>query len=59
MTDYSAKDLTDFNVVVQELYKRLKFCGECNGEIYWYEGTIELLFKLISFLGKENENEKP
>ena len=53
MPDYLAKDLTDFNVVVQELYKRLKFCGECNGTIYWYEGTKELLFKMISFLGIE------
>ena len=55
MPDYLGKDLTDFNVVVHELYKRLRLCGECNGKIYWYEGTVELLFKLISFLEKDGE----
>lgn len=56
MPDYLSKNLNDFNVVVQELHKRLPFCGECNGKIYWYEGTIELLFKMISFLAKEDGN---
>ena len=55
MDDLSGKDLTDFNVVVQELYKRLRFCGEYNGKIYWYKGTVELLLRLMSFLGKDGE----
>ena len=55
MPDYLAKDLTDFNIVVQELYKCLKFCGKCNGKIYWYEGTIELLLRLLSFVPKDGK----
>lgn len=55
MDDLCGKDLNDFNVVVQELYKRLKFCGECNGKIYWYDGVPELLIKLLDFLWEEGE----
>ena len=57
MPDYMGKNLDDFNVLVQELYKRLKFCGECNGTIYWYEGVPELLLKLVGFLVKEEKGE--
>lgn len=40
----------DFNTVCSELTKHLKLCGEFDGKIYWYEGTIELLFELMAFL---------
>ena len=36
-----------FNETVSELKKNLSLCFQApDGKIYWYEGTIELAFKL-------------
>lgn len=51
-----------FNETVSELKKNLSLCFQSpDGEIYWYEGTIELAFKLLSYLiedKKEDTDEK-
>ena len=41
----------DFNYVVSELIKTLKMCYRDDaGNIYWYEGTVESLFELLTYL---------
>ena len=51
-----------FNETVSELKKNLSFCFQArDGKIYWCEGTIELAFKLLSYLiedKKEDTDEK-
>ena len=51
-----------FNETVSELKKNLSLCFQApDGKIYWYEGTIELAFKLLSYLiedKKEYTDEK-
>jgi len=43
--------MKDFNTVCSELVKRLRLTGQTtDGRILWYEGTIPLLFEMISFL---------
>ena len=49
--------MRDFNTVCSELEKHLRLCGEIDGKIYWYEGTIELLFELMGYLVKEEGSE--
>ena len=40
-----------FNETVSELRKNLSFCFQApDGKIYWYKGTIDLVFKLLSYL---------
>ena len=42
-----------FNDTARELSKCLQGCYEDeNGKRYWYKGTVDLLFKMISFLGE-------
>ena len=41
----------DFNYVVSELIKLLRLCYRDDaGHIYWYEGTVEKLFELLTYL---------
>ena len=43
--------MADFNTVCSELVKHLQLTGQAtDGRIFWYEGTIPLLFEMISFL---------
>ena len=41
--------MRDFNQVCSELRKNLLLCGEANGTVYWYKGTLDLVFELLSF----------
>lgn len=45
--------MRDFNTLCRELRKNLSLCGEVNGTIYWYEGTVELLDELLSYVRGE------
>ena len=46
----------DFNYVVSELIKLLKMCYRDDaGNIYWYEGTMETLFELLTYLPNAKE----
>lgn len=49
--------MEDFNTVVTELQKRLRLTFQSTeGTIYWYDGTIEYLFKLVGYLVPDAEN---
>ena len=42
--------MRDFNTVCSELVKNLRLsCQWPDGEIWWYEGTLELMTELLSF----------
>lgn len=42
--------MRDFNTVCSELVKHLRLSFQRqDGEIWWYEGTLELLTELLSF----------
>ena len=45
--------MRDFNTLCRELRKNLSLCGEVNGTIYWYEGTVDLLDELLSYVRGE------
>ena len=48
--------MTGFNELVRDLIKHLHLCYQADdGTIWWYEGTPELLFKIILFLGSDAE----
>ena len=51
--------MRDFNLVKAELIQHLKLSSKAdNGAIYWYEGTIPLLWEMIAFvLGIEEVQE--
>ena len=54
--------MRDFNELVNELQKNLKFCFQSDdGKIFWYGGTPELVKELYSYIavfeGKENSND--
>lgn len=40
----------DFNSIRDDLIKHLHGCGQVNNKIFWYDGTIRLLFEIIKFL---------
>ena len=42
--------MDDFNSVCSDLICHLKLSGEIDGHIYWYDGTPELLLKMVGFL---------
>ena len=42
--------MRDFNSVRSDLINHLKLSGEMDGKIYWYDGTVELLFEILGFL---------
>lgn len=42
--------MRDFNSLVWELRKNLSLCGEKEGVIYLYEGTIDLLKELMAYV---------
>lgn len=43
--------MRDFNLVKADLIQHLKFSTQAdNGTIYWYEGTVSLLWELMAFL---------
>ena len=46
---------SEFNETVKSLCKVLPLCFEAeDGQRYWYGGTVELLFKMVGFLGVTN-----
>ena len=47
--------MDDFNSVCSDLVQHLKLSGEIDGKIYWYNGTPELLLKMLGFLLPESE----
>ena len=50
--------MRDFNDTRTELIKHLRLCGEApDGRIYWYEGTIPLLFEIVGCI-PSNQKEK-
>ena len=51
--------MRDFNTVKAELIRHLNLSYQkTDGEILWYDGTIELLVEFLSILrGKEEEGE--
>lgn len=52
ISKFDVTNLT-FNETVSELRKRLVYTFESSsGERYYYEGVMELLFKMIGFLGE-------
>ena len=43
--------MRDFNTVKEDLIRHLKLsCQKADGEILWYEGTIELLVEFLELL---------
>ena len=47
--------MDDFNSVCSDLIRHLKLSGEIDGHIYWYDGTPELLLKMVGFLLPESK----
>ena len=48
--------MRDFNTVCSELVKHLRLsCQRQDGEIWWYEGTLELMTELLSFAESKPE----
>ena len=47
----------DFNTTKSELIKRLRLSWEANGAIYWYDGTPDLLRKMMQFLPDEQRGD--
>lgn len=48
--------MRDFNIVKADLIQHLQFSTKANnGEIYWYEGTVQLLWEMLAFCVKDNE----
>lgn len=46
----------DFNTVTSDLIRHLKMsCQKTDGEILWYEGTIEVLVEFLSILHQKAE----
>lgn len=52
--------MRDFNTVKSDLIRKLSLsCQKTDGEILWYEGTIDALVEFISILHqKEEEGER-
>ena len=47
-----------FNEAVCDLIKHLRLTYQApDGTIYWYEGTVQLMFKVLGFLYKDLEAE--
>lgn len=52
--------MRDFNTVCSELVKHLRLSVQRqDGEIWWYEGTLELMTELLSFAEPFNNLSKP
>lgn len=49
--------MEDFNSVVSYLIKHLRLTYEADGTIYWYDGTPQLLLKMVSFLVPSKNND--
>jgi len=48
--------MRDFNTVKAELIRKLDLsCQKTNGEILWYEGTIDVLVEFLSILKQEGD----
>lgn len=48
--------IRDFNQVVNDLANKLKLCFRDDaGNIYWYKGTIEAIFELLTYLPNAKE----
>ena len=47
-----------FNEAVCDLIKHLRLTYQApDGTIYWYEGTIQLMFKVLGFLYEDSKGE--
>ena len=46
-------NITNFNSIRNDLINHLHGCGEVNGTIYWYNGTIRLLLEMVKFIAPE------
>lgn len=47
-----------FNEAVCDLIKHLRLTYQAqDGTIYWYEGTVQLMFKVLEFLYEDLEAE--
>lgn len=45
-----------FDETVSALRKKLAYCSQApDGTIYWYEGTVELLIKVLAYATGENQ----
>lgn len=49
--------MEDFNSIVSDLINHLRLTYEVDGTIYWYEGTPQLLLKMVSFLAPSKNND--
>lgn len=48
--------MRDFNTVVSDLILKLSLsCQKTNGEILWYEGTLDVLVEFLSILHQKAE----
>ena len=48
--------MRDFNTVKSDLIRHLRLsCQKTNGEILWYEGTLDVLAEFLSMLCQETE----
>ena len=48
----------EFNETVRDLRKNLSFCWQdVDGTIFMYEGTLELLFKLVGYFTERGEQQ--
>lgn len=49
--------MRDFNTVCSELVKHLRLSAQnVDGTIWWYDGTLDLLTELLSFVRNESIN---
>ncbi len=49
--------MRDFNTVCSELVKHLRLSAQnVDGTIWWYDGTLNLLTELLSFVRNESIN---
>ena len=50
--------MRDFNAVKADLIRHLYLsCQRADGEIWWYEGTLEVLVEFLSILHQKAEEE--
>lgn len=48
--------MRDFNTVKEDLIRHLRLsCQKTDGEILWYEGTLEILMEFLSVLKNKAE----
>ena len=53
------RDMRDFNTVKSDLIRKLSLsCQKTDGEILWYEGTLDVLIEFLSILNQKTEEVK-